>query len=581
MVRPSPGPGVSPVEFWIPGLAAARGYRREWLRDDLSAGLVLSAMLVPQGMAYAQLAGLPPVTGLYTTVISLLAYAVFGPSRILVLGPDSALGPLIAAAILPLVGAGGDPARAVALAGLLALIMGVMCIGAGLAGLGTLAELLSKPIRVGYLNGIAIVVIVSQIPAFFGFTVDAASTPGELWAFLGQLVAGSTNPIALAIGLASLGVILGFRAWMPRVPGVLMAVVGSTLAVALLGLAERGLALVGPVPSGFPVPSLPSMNLADAGALVLAGAGLAFVTLADTSALSRAFATRAGDEVDPNQEIVALGVANVSVAFFQGFPVSASSSRTAVAKTAGAHSQLVGVVGAITMAVLLLAGGELTTSLPSACLAAIVVAAGFALFDLPEMYWLWRVRRSEFWLCASALLGVVVVGVLEGIVIAIALSLANFVRRALRPHDAELGRLATTKGYHDTARHPEAALVPGLVVYRFDAPIFFANAEHFARRVKALVASRSEPVRWVVVAAEPVTDIDTTGAEMLVDLLADLARMEVELAFAELKGPVKDRLRRYGIFDQIGEDRVFPTLGTAVDGYLHASRVTWHDPLGD
>jgi high affinity sulfate transporter 1 len=565
--------------FWMPGLAAARGYRRAWLREDLSAGLVLTALLVPQGMAYAQLAGLPPVTGLYTTIIALLAYAVFGPSRILVLGPDSALGPLIAAAILPLVGAGGDPARAVALAGLLALIMGVMCICAGLAGLGTLAELLSKPIRVGYLNGIAIVVIASQLPSFFGFSVDTSSTLGELWAFLQGLALGSTNGAAPAIGLVCLGIILGFRVWRPRVPGVLAAVVVSTLAVILLDLAERGLALVGPVPSGFPVPSLPSIDLADAGNLVLAAAGLAFVTLADTSALSRAFAGRAGDEVDPNQEIVALGVANVSVALFQGFPVSASSSRTAVAKTAGAHSQLVGVVGASAMLILLLVGGGLTTYLPSACLAAIVISAGIALFDLAEMQWLWRVRRSEFWLCTSALLGVVVVGVLEGIAIAIALSLANFVRRALRPHDAELGRLATTKGYHDTSRHPEAALIPGLIVYRFDAPLFFANVEHFARRVKSLIASRSEPVRWVVVAAEPVTDIDTTGAEMLVDLLAHLRRIGVELAFAELKGPVKDRLRRYGIFDDIGEDRVFPTLGTAVDGYLEATRVDWHDPL--
>lgn len=569
------------VESWIPGLDAARSYRREWFRDDLIAGLVLTALLIPQGMAYAQLAGLPPVTGLYTTVISLIAYAVFGPSRILVLGPDSTLGPLIAASILPLVGAGGDPARAVALAGLLALIMGVTCIGAGLAKLGTLAELLSKPIRVGYLNGIAIVVIVSQLPAFFGFVVDGSSTLEDFWAFLQGLGAGSTNAVALVVGVTSLGVVLGCRRWMPRVPGVLLAAVGSAVAVALLGLSQQGLALVGPVPSGFPVPSLPSMSFADAGALAFAGVGLAFISLADTTALSRVFASRNGDDVDPNREMVALGIANVSVAFFQGFPVGASSSRTAVAETAGARTQLVGIVGAVTLVILLLTGGGLTTNLPSACLAAIVVAAGVTLFDLKQMRWLWQVRPSEFVLCLSALLGVVVVGVLEGLVIAIALSLANFVRRALRPHDAELGRLPSTKGYHDAARHPEAEIIPGLVIYRFDAPIFFANAAHFARQVMALAGSREEPVRWILVAAEPITDIDTTGAEMLVDLVADLHVAGIELAFAELKGPVKDRLRRYGVYDQIGEGRIYPTLGTAVDGYLRASQVTWHDPLDE
>jgi high affinity sulfate transporter 1 len=551
------------------------------LRDDLIAGLVLTALLIPQGMAYAQLAGLPPVTGLYTTVISLIAYAVFGPSRILVLGPDSTLGPLIAASILPLVGAGGDPARAVALAGLLTLIMGVTCIGAGLAKLGTLAELLSKPIRVGYLNGIATVVVVSQLPALFGFGAEGSRTVEALWVFLDRLAGGSTNAVALVVGLMSLGVILGCRIWFPRIPGVLLAAIGSVTAVVMLGLSQDVLALVGPVPSGFPVPSLPSMSFSDVGALGLAGVGLAVITLADTSTLSRVFASRIGDEVDPNREMVALGMANVTVAFFQGFPVGASSSRTAVAETSGARTQLAGIVGAVSIAVLLLTGGGLTTNLPSACLAAIVVAAGVTLFDLQQMRWLWRVRPSEFWLCLAALLGVVVVGVLEGVAIAIALSLANFVRRALRPHDAELGRLSSSKGYHDSARHPEAESIPGLVIYRFDAPIFFANAAHFARQVKTLVASRDEKVHWVVVAAEPITDIDTTGAEMLVDLAADLNLAGAELAFAELKGPVKDRLRRYGIYDQIGEGRFFPTLGTAVDAYLRASQITWHDPLDE
>lgn len=564
---------------WLPGVQIARRYQRRWLSGDLTAGLVLTALLVPQGMAYAQLAGLPPVTGLYTTVLSLLAYALVGPSRILVLGPDSSLGPLIAATILPLVGANGDPAKAIALAGILALLMGAVCIAAGLAKLGTVAELLSKPVRIGYLNGIGIVVLASQLPKLFGFKAEGSTILGEFWAFLGNVADGATNPTSLVIGLTSLGLILAIRRRRPRIPAVLIAVVGATLAVVWFDLGDQGVALVGSVPAGFPRPSLPEFSIGDMRTLFLAAVGMAFVTLADTSALSRAFAQDAGDDVDPNQEIVALGVANVASGLFQGFPLSASSSRTAVAKTAGANSQLVGVVGAVAIIILLIGANDLTASMPTASLAAIVIAAAFTLFDLGEVKWLWKVRRGEFWLSMSAVLGVVLVGVLEGIVIAIALSLGAFIHRAWRPHDAELGRVADRKGYHDRERHPDASVLPGLIIYRFDAPMFFANAEHFGRRVKQLIDQAESPPSWVVVAAEPITDVDTTGAEILSELLDEMDDMQITLAFAELKGPVKDRLRRYGLYDRIGDHRVFPTIGTAVDGFLAATGTTWIDPV--
>ena len=565
------------LERWVPGVAVLRGYERSWLRGDVVAGLVLTALLVPQGMAYAELAGLPPVTGLYTTVVALVGYAVFGPSPVLVLGPDSALGPLIAATILPLV-AGDDPAEAVALAGMLALLMGLVCVVAGLGRLGTVAELLSRPVRVGFLNGVAVVVFVSQLPKLFGFRVDAEQTVGEASGFRSAVADGDTNGTALAIGAACLAVILGFRRFVPRVPGVLVAVIAATLAVAAFDLTDRGISVVGSVPQGFPWPTFPSVALDDVGPLFAAALGLAFVTLADTTAFSRTFALRGGDEVDPNDEIVALGAANLAVGFFSGFPVSASATRTAVAASSGACSQLTGVVGAGAIVVVLVAGNDLVRDLPSAALAAVVVAAGLSLFDLRELRWLWRVRRSEFWLSAAALAGVVVVGVLEGIVIAVVLSLANFIRRAWRPHDAVLGRVGDRKGYHDIQRHPDAEQIPGLVLYRFDAPLFFANAEHFVRRVREIIAARGEPVRWVIVASEPVTDIDTTGAETLSRLLDDFETAGTELAFAELKGPAKDRLRSYGLYDRIGEDRFFPTLGTAIDGYLAASGVRWEDP---
>lgn len=565
------------LDRWVPGVRLLRTYERSWLRGDLVAGLVLTALLVPQGMAYAELAGLPPVTGLYTTVVALIGYAVFGPSRVLVLGPDSALGPLIAASILPLV-AGDDPGEAVALAGLLAVLMGLVCVLAGLGRLGTVAELLSKPVRIGFLNGVAVVVLVSQLPKLFGFRVDAEGTVGEARDFLRAVLDGDTNGTALAIGAACLAVILGFRRFVPRLPGVLVAVVGATLAVTAFDLTERGLSVVGSVPRGFPSPSLPSVRIDDVGPLLAAALGLAFVTLADTTAFSRTFGARLGDDVDPNREIAALGAANLAAGFFSGFPVSASATRTAVAASSGARSQLTGVVGAGAIVVVLVAGNDLIRDLPSASLAAVVIAAGLSLFDLGALVWLWHVRPSEFWLSAAALAGVVVVGVLEGIVIAVVLSLATFIRRAWRPYDAVLGRVSDRKGYHDIERHPDAVTIPGLVLYRFDAPLFFANVEHFVRRVKQAIAARGEPVRWVIVAAEPVTDIDTTGAEILSGLLDDLQAAGIQLAFAELKGPVKDRLRRYGLYDRIGDDRFFPTLGTAISGYLGATGVHWEDP---
>ncbi len=563
---------------WVPGIMLVRTYQRAWLSHDLVAGLVLTALLVPQGMAYAELAGLPPVTGLYTTVLALLAYALFGPSRILVLGPDSALGPLIAASLLPLIGADGDPAKAVALASALAVLMGLVCVLAGVVRVGRVAELLSKPVRVGYLNGIAVVVVIGQLPKLFGFGTDASGLFDEARAFLDGVRDGDTVVPSLVIGLVSLAVILGFRRWLPKVPGVLVAVVGATLAVGAFDLVAHGVKVVGEVPAGFPNPAIPHVSWSELRSLAIAAIGLAFVTLADTSALSRSLAAKRGDDVDPNQEIAALGTANLAAGLFQGFPVSASASRSAVAEATGARSQLTGVVGAGAIVLILVAFNGIVADLPSSTLAAIVIAAALSLFDLATLRWLWRVRRSELMLSMAALLGVALVGVLQGIVIAIALSMADFVRRAWHPYDAVLGRMPNQRGYHDIDRHEDAEQIPGLVIYRFDAPVFFANADIFGQSVKAAVAARSEPITWVIVAAEPITDIDTTGADVLTDLLDDLEGEGTDLAFAELKGPVKDMLRRYDLFDRVGEDRFFPTLGTAIDAYLHHTGVEWDDP---
>jgi len=566
----------SGVRF-VPGILLVRSYRRVHARADLVAGLGLIALLVPQGMAYATLAGLPPVTGLYTTVTALFAYAVFGPSRILVLGPDSALGPLIAAAVLPLVGSGGDPATAVELAGLLALLMGALCLAAGFLHLGVLAELFSKPVRIGFLNGIAIVVFVGQLPHLFGFSSTAQGLADEATAFARGVRDGQTVIASLLIGLGVLAVILVLRSVRPGMPGVFVALVGAAVATAVFDLTTRGVAVVGAIPSGLPAPTFPHVGLADVGALLVAAAGMAFVALTDTAVLSRSFAAKRGEHFDADQEIVALGAANIAAGMFQGFPVSASASRTAVAEASGSRTQMTGVVGAIGIVVVLVAVPGLGTYLPTAALAAVIISASLALFDFRSSLWLWHVRRSECLLSVGALLGVAVLGVLPGIAVAIALSLGDFVRRAWRPYDAVLGRIPGRKGYHDIDRHPEAQQIPGLVLVRFDAPLFFANANLFANRVISAIDNRNEKIQWVIVAAEPITDIDTTAAEALDELLDNLQSRGVELAFAELKGPVKDELARYDLSERIGDNHLFPTLGTAISGYLAATGTLWTD----
>ncbi len=559
---------------WLPGVHAARHYRRSDVRGDLGAGIVLAALLIPQGMAYAELAGLPPVTGLYTTVAALVVYGLLGPSRVLVPGPDSALSPLVFAAVVPLAAGDTDPGTRLALAGMLAVLLGAVCIAAGAFRLGVIADLLSMPMRVGFLDGIAVVVLVGQLPRLFGFTTDADGVVDGVREFVRGVADGRTRPAALLIGLGALAVIAGVRRIDPRLPGILLAAVGATLVVVLLDPA--GVPVVGAVPEGLPVPTWPGVPVDDLGPLLVAAIGLAFITVADTTALSRSFAD--GDRPpDPDREMVAMGAANVAAGLVQGFPLSASVSRTAVARAAGARTQLAGLVGAVGIVVVLVAAPGLTADVPTAVLAAIVTAAACTLFDARSLVRLWRVRRSEFALAVVTAAGVVFVGVLPGIAIAAALSVANFVRRAWRPYNVALGRIEGRKGYHDVERHPEARQIPGLLLFRFDAPLFFANARYFADRVEELVATRGEPVRTVVVAAEPISDVDTTAADVLVGLVTRLRARGTDVGFAECKGPVKDRLRRYGLGPTLGEDAFWPTLGTAVDAYLRRSGVPWVD----
>jgi len=560
---------------WLPGLDTLRRYETAWLPHDIFAGIVLATMLVPVGIAYAVASGLPGIYGLYATIVPLLVYALFGPSRILVLGPDSALAGIILGVVTPL--SGGDPLRAAMLAGTMAIVSGMVCILAGIVRLGFVTELLSKPIRYGYMNGIALTVLISQLPKLFGFSIESEGPLRSLWAIASGILEGRTNWVAFGIGLATLMVILLLKN-SKRMPGILIAVVGATVAVGALDLgALYGVKVLGPLPQGLPGFVVPWIDYGDIFPVLLGGCAIALVSFADTSVLSRAYAARLGSRVDANQEMLGLGAANLATGFFQGFPISSSSSRTPVAEAAGACTQLTSVVGALAIALLLLAAPNLLRHLPTAALAAVVIAAAIGLIEVADLKRIYRIQRWEFWLAIVCFVGVAVLGVIPGIGLAIGIAIAEFLWDGWRPHSAVLGRAHGVKGYHDIARYPDARRIPGLVLFRWDAPLFFANAEFFKERVLDAVATSPTPVRWLVVAAEPVTSVDVTACDMVAELDQALHAQGIELCFAELKDPVKDKLKRFGLFAQLGENYFFPTIGVAVSHYLETNNVEWED----
>ena len=553
----------SGIDRWIPGIGVARGYKAAWLWPDVRAGIVVTALLIPAGMGYAEVAGLPPETGLYATIVPLVAYAIFGPSRILVLGPDSSLAPIIAAAILPLALADGQ--RAVALAGLLAIMVGALLLLGGILRLGFVTDLLSKPIRVGYLNAIAVLVIVSQIPKLLGFSTDASGVWRESVAIVQAIAAGEVLPLAAVFGILSLVVIFVLKAVKSPIPGVLVVVVLSMILTGVLGLSDA-LPVVGALPQGLPAPALEGLQWSDVAALAGPAAGIALVAFTDSAVLSRTFAARRGESVSGSQEMAGIGLANIAGGVLGGFPISASSSRTPVAEQAGSRTQLTGVVGAALILGFILLAPGLTEFLPSTVLAAVVMSAATSLIDVRGFRTLWRMDRLDAGLSLAAFLGVLIVGVLEGIVVAIILSLLAFVNRSWRPYKAELGRVEGLRGYHDLSRYPDRGeRIPGIVIVRFDAPLFFANGGVFDDWVRERVTAAQPGVHTVILAAEPMTDIDTTAIDELVELDEYLKVHGIRLLIAEMKDPVKDTLREYGMTDRFTPDRFAPTVGAAVD----------------
>ncbi|HUH86628.1 MAG TPA: sulfate permease [Pusillimonas sp.] len=549
-------------------------YRLEWLRSDITAGLALSAFLVPVGIAYAVAAGLPGIYGLYATIVPLCAYAVFGPSRVLVLGPDSALAAIILSVVVPL--SAGDPARAVALAGAMAVVTGATCLLAGVLRLGFVTELLSKPIRYGYMNGIALTVLISQLPNLFGFSTEGEHPLVRAWSFLQGVVQGQTNPYALGLGIAVFIVLLLLRA-RKRVPAVLIAVVLTILITMGFNLEARGVSILGGLPQGLPAPVWPAITYADLGPVIIGGVTAAILAFSETSVLSRSYAARMGDHVDPNQEILGLGAANLATGLFQGFPVSSSASRTPVAEAAGAKTQLASLVGALVVALMLVLTPNLLHSLPSSALAAVVIAAVISLFEIKDLGRIFRIQQWEFWLSVSCAAGVLLLGAIPGIGLAIIIAVIEFLWDGWRPHHTVLGRVDGLKGYHDLSRYPDARRVPGLVLFRWDAPLFFANAEFFQQAVLEAVDASPTPVRWLVVAAEPVTSVDVTAGDMLKELDERLKQQGIKFCFAEMKDPVKDKLKRFGLYSYFGDDYFFPTVGRAVSQYVDTFSVSWQD----
>ncbi len=487
------------------------------------------------------------------------------------LGPDSSLATVIFGVVAPL--SGGDPHLAIALAGVMALVSGAILIVAGLARLGFVTDLLSKPIRYGYMNGIALTVLISQLPKLLGFKIGSTGPLRDLWSIAGAIAGGKVNWVEFALGAATLAAILLVKR-RKRFPGILLAMIGATAVTTVFDLAERAdISVLGSLPRGLPTFSIPWIPFADFAPVIIGAAAVSLVSFADTSVLSRVYAARTGSRVDPNREMVGLGAANLAAGLFQGFPVSSSSSRTPVAEAAGSRTQLTGVVGALAVALILVLAPDLLKHVPTAALAAVVISSAIGLFEVNDLKRLFRIQQWEFWLSMVCFAGVAVFGAIQGVGIAVVIAVLEFLWDGWRPHSAVLGRVEGVRGYHDVMRYPNARQLPGLVLFRWDAPLFFANAELFKDRALDAVATADTPVEWLVVAAEPVTSVDVTAADALSELDETLRRAGTKLCFAELKDPVKDKLKRFGLFDQIGEESFFATIGAAVDEYGPVSRL--------
>ncbi|MER5436681.1 sulfate permease [Streptomyces sp. NPDC002588] len=568
----SQGSGRRHMPEWrrlAPGLVALLGYRRSWLTGDLLAGVTVAAYLVPQVMAYAGVAGLPPVAGLWAILPALAMYALFGSSRLLSVGPESTTALMTATVVAPL--AGGDSGRYASLAAALAVTVGLLCLVARAVRLGFLADLLSRPVLIGYLAGVALIMMVDQLPKLTGVPTTGAEFFPQLWSFVTRLP--DAHPATVVFSAVTLVFLFVMARYVRAVPGPLAAVVLGTAAVVIFDLDGRyGLKVIGEVPSG--LPSLAVPDLSELPGLVLPALGVLLVAYTDFILTARAFTVHddEGPGLDANQEFMALGAANLGAGALHGFPVSSSASRTALASSAGARSQAYSLVaGAAVLAVLLFLSPLLTRT-PSAVLGALVVYAAVRMIDLAGFRRLASFRRRELLLALGCLAGVLALDILYGVIVAVGLSVAELLTRVARPHDAVEGLVPGVAGMHDVDDYPQARTIPGLLVYRYDSPLFFANAEDFRRRALAAVDEQSDPVRWFVLNAEANVEVDITALDAVDELRRELTHRGVVFALARVKQDLLDDLEVYGLVDSVGKERIFPTLPTAVAAYR-----TWLD----
>ena len=545
----------------MPGLAALGGYDRSWFRFDLVAGVSVAAVAIPVAIAYSQLAGVPAVYGLYASILPLAAYAIFGSSRQLITAPDAATCAIVATIVIPL--AGQDPARYVSLTAALAIITGVFCIAAGVARLGFLTNFLARPILTGYLNGIAVCIISGQLGRLFGFSLNPAGFFRSMIQFVSKL--GQTHGPTLVVGLAFFVLLRLLKRLAPKIPAPLVAMVLGIAAASIFRLGEHGVALLGAIPAGLPHLRFPNIGAGDLGPLALGAMGLALISFNSGMVTARGFAVKNRYEIDSNQEFIALGVADIGAGLLQGFAVSGADSRTAVNDSVGGKSQATGLTAAGLLILVLLFLTAPLASLPIAVLAAVLVNAAIGLFDLRSLVMLRRVSPQEFRLSIITLLGVITVGVLPGVLVAVGMAIIQLLRKASRPHDAVLGRIPGVDGFHDIAGRPEAETFPGLVIYRFDSSLVFFNADYFKSRVKAVAEEAKTDLRCFVLDAESIPLIDTTGAASLEEVRHELADKSVVLAIAGAKGPLRVMLDRTGLTQQIGSARLFPTLESALE----------------
>jgi len=552
---------------FAPGLDQFRGYQRSWLRRDVLAGLTVAAYLVPQVMAYATVAGLPPVVGLWAALVPLAVYAVLGSSRQLSVGPESTTALMTATALGPL--AAGDPGRYAALAATAALIVGALCFVAGLARLGFLADLLSHPVLIGYMAGVAVIMIGSQLGKGHGCLCRGHEFLDQIRSFVGGLDELHWPTVVLATVVL---VVLLVLAWLaPRLPGPLIAILVAAVVVSVFSLDHTGIKIVGDIPGGLPTPRIAAIPATDLVALLIPAVGIAIVAFNDNVLTARTFAVRHGQDIDANAELRALGVCNVGTGLMQGFPVSSSGSRTALGDAVGGRSQLYSIVTLAFVVVVMLFGRGVLATFPSAALGALVIYAALRLIDVAEFKRLARFRHSEVVLALATTVAVLVFGVLYGVLVAIGLSILELLRRMARAHDGVLGFVPGVAGMHDVDDYPQADLVPGLLVYRYDAPLFFANAENFRERAIAAVDDYPGRVDWFVLNAEANVEVDLTALDAVDQLRTELARRGIVFAMARVKQDLRDALEAAGLVDKIGEDYIFPTLPTAVEAYRLAS----------